>query len=278
MNKELENFAKEIMKEWTPDGDDWKNMNTAWFRGYADGHENPESKPNWDSNKYPNSYVMYYRGRDHRVSADMAALMPVVDDLRIFAKSMTRLHLLFDPFAFHRRTKRSLDKLYSNKETAKFLEDSFKNIDETTRSKLEYLRSGLDEVFSNETKDSSAADLIKSSYGPSLSLGQAPAVALVVHSLFGGKIMHIVHECGADHWFNRIVAENGEFDVDLTGDQFCDDKVAIAEAGCLYYDHKDRIKTPEEMDDEAVNAAKILASKVEASLHDKVDKSTSNKS
>lgn len=87
------------------------------------------------------------------------------------------------------------------------------------------------------------------------SSGQCAAVALIVHALLGGKLVS-TRVAGTSHWFNRLVTSEGEFDVDLTGDQFGRPAVQLATAGALY---DATIRSLDEVKDETLRRAASLA-------------------
>jgi FMN phosphatase YigB (HAD superfamily) len=71
------------------------------------------------------------------------------------------------------------------------------------------------------------------STGITPSAGHCAAVAAIVHRQLGGELLSTNID-GESHWFNRLEAPAGVWDVDLTGDQFGRPPVQAAPAGELY--------------------------------------------
>ena len=92
--------------------------------------------------------------------------------------------------------------------------------------------------------------------GTAASTGHCAAVATIVFELLGGQLISTIVR-GHSHWLNRILAEGELVDVDLTGDQFGGPPIAIAVAGRLYADA--RVRDPEELTEETISRARILA-------------------
>lgn len=114
------------------------------------------------------------------------------------------------------------------------------------------LRTRLDKAFSKETAHPSTNYTAGSS-------GHCAAVSKIVHDMFGGEFVS-ARFAGGSHWFNRI----GNFDVDLTGDQYGFDPVRIASAGELY--ENARVRDSRDMKEETIARSRILF--MRASLED----------
>lgn len=118
--------------------------------------------------------------------------------------------------------------------------------------KLTELRSRLDRAFSKETAHPSAKYTVPSS-------GHCAAVSKIVRDMFGGEFVSAKF-AGGSHWFNRI----GNFDVDLTGDQYGFEPVRIAPAGELY--DNARVREPHDMNEETRGRARILFERINVNI------------
>lgn len=122
---------------------------------------------------------------------------------------------------------------------------------ETVLADLHELRSKLEVGFGPET----AAPGWK---GSTKSTGQCAAVATVVHDIAGGQLLSAAVD-GKSHWFNRLKIGDSEIDVDLTADQFGQPPVLVGAAGTLY--PKSRVRLEEELNDETIRRACLLAAR-----------------
>ena len=81
-----------------------------------------------------------------------------------------------------------------------------------TVERLSVLREALSRSFQLDTAAIGTESTVPSA-------GHCAAVAVIVHSEFGGTFVSTTVD-GQSHWFNRLRIAGQEFDVDLTGDQF----------------------------------------------------------
>ena len=86
------------------------------------------------------------------------------------------------------------------------------------------------------------------------STGQCAATAVVFQQVFGGVMVSTMVE-GVSHWYNQV----GEYDIDLTGDQFGHAPIRMVPKGSLYNDARER--THEEVDGATALRAMLLALK-----------------
>lgn len=96
--------------------------------------------------------------------------------------------------------------------------------------------------------------------GTAPSTGHCAAVATIIHATLGGELLStILH--GQSHWFNRLQATDGAYDVDLTGDQFSLAPLQIQPAGQLY--EATRVRHADELNSETLRRAHLLARRAE---------------
>ncbi len=102
--------------------------------------------------------------------------------------------------------------------------------DETTRSfpNLAALRKILESQFSADTS-------VDERHYRGGSDGHCAAVATIIYFALGGELISTNSE-RISHWYNRLVLEDGPYDIDLTGDQFGHAPVRVVPAGDLYSD------------------------------------------
>lgn len=118
-----------------------------------------------------------------------------------------------------------------------------------TMTKLAELRASVTRAFGSDTAAPGTCS-------PIASAGHCAAVAAVVHAELGGQFVSTVVD-GQSHWFNRLEVGGRYFDADLTGDQFGFADIRVAGAGELF--SLWRLRTPEQINDETLRRARLLA-------------------
>ena len=97
---------------------------------------------------------------------------------------------------------------------------------------FEEFRNKIEPFFQPETASGEFNNSIPST-------GHCAVVAAIIYSLYGGEMVSAIVD-GVSHWFNRITIDQYIMDIDLTGDQFGEDKVQIMFSGDLYPNTKVR--------------------------------------
>lgn len=123
-------------------------------------------------------------------------------------------------------------------------------------SELTILREKFEKGFSPETALGEFNNKIPST-------GHCAVASIIIQTIYGGKFVS-TYINNISHWFNRIIIDNQEYDIDLTGDQFNLPKIQIKPAGSLY--SNTRIRETSDLNEETKIRSKILANKINENI------------
>lgn len=122
------------------------------------------------------------------------------------------------------------------------------NVDEL-RARLRALRERLDGAFARDTAAPGFS-------GTTNSTGHCAAVSLILNAAMGADFVSATVS-GTSHWFNRFRLDSGNFDADVTGDQFGYPTVQVVQADRLYPGA--RVRSINEVNAETLARAETLA-------------------